>query len=49
LTGFPEEIVVVPVNQCIRVMKMLTSFKKQGKKATRELQQFIIIKQDFLP
>jgi hypothetical protein len=32
ITEFPGEIVVVPVNRCIRVMKMLTSFKKPGKK-----------------
>jgi hypothetical protein len=28
----PEEIVVLPVNRCIRVMKKLTPFKKMGQK-----------------
>jgi hypothetical protein len=39
VTGFPGEIVAMPVNRCIRVMKMLTSFKKPGEKAIRTHQQ----------
>jgi len=31
MTRFPQEIVVVPVNRCIRVMKKLTSFKNRVK------------------
>jgi hypothetical protein len=36
---FPKEIVVVPVNRCKRVMKMLTSFKKKGENTIRARQK----------